>query len=111
MTDKITQPADTADGKAENNATTSADGARDDLLRQLGELRRELECMRGELGAARAAGPGEARRDAAAVAGRSAGSLTGAADSLFSPAEVRAMSRAEVRANLDRIRESMRHWS
>ena len=114
MTDKITQPADTADGKAENNATTSADGARDDggkLLRQLGELRRELECMRGELGAARAAGPGEARRDAAAVAGRSAGSLTGAADSLFSPAEVRAMSRAEVRANLDRIRESMRHWN
>lgn len=66
MTDKITQPADTADGKAENNATTSADGARDDggeLLRQLGELRRELECMRGELGAARAAGPGEARRE------------------------------------------------
>ena len=49
MTDKITQPADAADGKAENNATTSADGARDDggeLLRQLGELRRELECMR-----------------------------------------------------------------
>ena len=96
MTDKITQPADAADGKAENNATTSADGARDDG---------------GELGAARAAGPGEARRDAAAVAGRSAGSLTGAADSLFSPAEVRAMSRAEVRANLDRIRESMRHWN
>lgn len=114
MTDKITQTADAADGKAENNATTSADGARDDggeLLRQLGELRRELECMRGELGAARTAIPGEARRDAAAVAGRSAGSLTGAADSLFSPAEVRAMSRAEVRANLDRIRESMRHWN
>ncbi len=114
MTDKITHPTDAADGKAENNATTSAAGARDDggeLLRQLGELRHELECMRDELGAASAAGPGEARRDAAAVAGRSAGSLTGAADSLFSPAEVRAMSRAEVRANLDRIRESMRHWN
>ncbi len=114
MTDKITHPTDADDGKAEKNSTTSADGTRDDggeLLRQLGELRRELECMRGELDAARAEGHGKASQDAYAIAGRSAGSLSGAADSLFSPAEVRAMSRAEVRANLDRIRESMRHWS
>ena len=61
MTDKITHPTDADDGKAEKNSTTSADGTRDDggeLLRQLGELRRELECMRGARRGARQGKPG-----------------------------------------------------
>ena len=52
-----------------------------------------------------------AAEDRASAAELSAGRLRGAADSLYSPSEVRAMSRREVRANLDRIRESMRHWN
>ena len=46
MTDKITQPADAADGKAENNATTSADGARDDG----GERGLRVRLVEGRLG-------------------------------------------------------------
>ena len=66
----------------------------------------ELEKMRGELAEVRGA-----RRHAVNASEFSTGSFRGASDSLFSPAEVRAMSRAEVRENLERIRESMRHWS
>lgn len=79
------------------------------LLRQLGELRHELEDMRRELASAKLPDKdtGKPLPNAAEL---SAGRLRGAGDSLYSPAEVRAMSRAEVRANLERIQESMRHW-
>ena len=77
-----------------------------ELLRRFGELKGELEKMRGELAEVRGA-----RRPVANPSEFSTGSFRGASDSLFSPAEVRAMSRAEVRENLERIRESMRHWS
>ena len=80
------------------------------LLRELGELRQELESMRRELAETNSARQ-RAVADRASAAELSAGRLRGAADSLYSPSEVRAMSRREVRANLDRIRESMRHWN
>lgn len=80
------------------------------LLRELGELRQELESMRREL-AETNSDRQRAAEDRASAAELSSGRLRGAEDSLYSPAEVRAMSRGEVRANLDRIRESMRHWN
>ncbi len=92
--------------RPENRAAPESEEAV--LLRSLSELREELARMRDELGTVRTAS--EASRAPRAPV-PSAGGLTGADDSLFSPSEVRAMSRAEVRANLDRIRESMRHWS
>lgn len=80
------------------------------LLRELGELRQELESMRREL-AETNSDRQRAVDGRASAAELSSGRLRGAEDSLYSPAEVRAMSRGEVRANLDRIRESMRHWN
>lgn len=90
-------------GEVSDEKTPAESG---ELLRRLGELRGELEKMRGELAEVRSA-----RRPAVDASEFSTGSFRGASDSLFSPAEVRAMSRAEVRENLERIRESMRHWS
>ena len=73
-------------------------------------MRQELESMRRELAETNSARQ-RAVADRASAAELSSGRLRGAEDSLYSPAEVRAMSRGEVRANLDRIRESMRHWN
>lgn len=111
MTDEIKKTGGEALSAApperpENRAVPESEEAV--LLRSLSELREELARMRDELGTVRTAS--EASRAPRAPV-PSAGDLTGADDSLFSPSEVRAMSRAEVRANLDRIRESMRHWS
>ncbi len=91
----------------EESPEVSESGA---LLRELGELRQELESMRREL-AETNSDRQRAAEDRASAAELSSGRLRGAEDSLYSPAEVRAMSRGEVRANLDRIRESMRHWN
>ena len=98
-TDEMSSPANVTDAE-ESGA----------LLRELGELRQELESMRRELAETNSARQ-RAVADRASAAELSAGRLRGAADSLYSPSEVRAMSRREVRANLDRIRESMRHWN
>ena len=98
-TDEMSSPAHVTDAE-ESGA----------LLRELGELRQELESMRRELAETNSARQ-RAAEDRASAAELSSGRLRGAADSLYSPAEVRAMSRGEVRANLDRIRESMRHWN
>lgn len=96
-----TAEADTAT-EPENDSDQAAEAA--ELVRELGTLRAELTLMRDELMAARLALDEPPARP-------TPGSLDGAPAGLYSPGEVRAMSRGEVRANLERIRESMRHWS
>ncbi len=83
-----------------------ADNTAEELKTELGALRTELEKLRAEL---EATGRAAAVRHTDSVPA-TAGKVGGGSATLFSPAEVRAMSRSEVRDNLDRIRESMRHW-
>lgn len=109
MTDenKVPSAPTAADANDAGAAEPAAENEGAVLLRRISELKDELEHMRAELGTAYAVRPERTPRPPVP----SAGDLTGADDSLFSPAEVRAMSRSEVRANLGRIRESMRHWN
>lgn len=83
-----------------------ADNTAKELKTELGALRAELEKLRTELEVTGRSAVARNTEAPPAVAGK----VGGGSATLFSPAEVRAMSRAEVRDNLDRIRESMRHW-
>ncbi len=99
---------DTPTAETDNSTETENDDKRADdaaeLARELGALRTELTLMQDELMAVRHTSDSVPARP-------TPGALDGAPAGLLSPGEVRAMSRGEVRANLERIRESMRHWS
>lgn len=102
MAEQELPPHEPHAGSATEQTPSDISGEADELLRELGTLRAELTSMRDELSAA---------RGAIANVPPTPGALSGAPTTLLSPGEVRAMSRGEVRANLDRIRESMRHWT